>query len=218
MTFVGLLEADLQGATEYRAGGLGPFFAKTRAQAPFSLEEFLSRVLRALKKAGVTSVVTLFVDDQEAYVDDGEADDNVETALAAARDAVDLEGAVSFYAMLTNEDDDLSHRITVEGAVDHPSDEAALTVLDTAEVIDDDFADESDEEAPGTGEDEPLDVDLDGPDGEELVEAFLKKLEAALDKELALADPELEVWTDWAGGYDRGARSSSALPGVPGIE
>ena len=135
MTFVGLLEADLQGAVEYKAGGIGPLFQETRAQEPLELPEFLSRALAGLRKAGLRSAVALFIDDAEAYTDpEAGEQDNLDAVLAAADEA---EEGTSFYLMLVHQDKDLSHVITVEGAVDHPADEAALTVLDLARFFDD---------------------------------------------------------------------------------
>ena len=219
MTFVGLLEADLQGAVEYKAGGIGPLFQETRAQEPLELPEFLSRALAGLRKAGLRSAVALFIDDAEAYTDpEAGEQDNLDAVLAAADEA---EEGTSFYLMLVHQDKDLSHVITVEGAVDHPADEAALTVLDLArffdgaegeEEEDEDGAEE--EENGGDVEDDGLpDIVYDERDGEALVEAFLQKLLAELQKELALDEPELETWTDWEGEYDPDLRYSSALPG-----
>jgi len=223
MTFVGLLEADLQGALEYKAGGIGPFFQEARAEEPLELTEFLSRVMQGLRKAGVRSAVALFIDDAEAYSDPeaGETD-NLDAVLAAADEAG--QGA-SFYLTLVHQDDALSHVITVEGAVDHPADEAAFTVLDLARFFDEaeEDADEDDDgeeeedgalEEAGDVEDDGLpDITFDERDGEALVEAFLQKLLGELHKQLALDEPELETWTDWEGEYDPDLRYSSALPG-----
>jgi len=224
MTFVGLLEADLQGALEYKAGGIGPLFQETRAEEPVELPEFLSRVMQGLRKAGVRSAVALFIDDSEAYSDPeaGETD-NLDAVLAAADDAAE---GTSFYLTLVHQDDELSHVVTVEGAVDHPADEAALTVLDLARFLDEgaeqdeeeedveDVDDEDGEEVSEVDEDDGLpDIVYDERDGEALVEGFLKKLLAELQKELALDAPELETWTDWEGEYDPELRYSSALPG-----
>ena len=225
MNFVGALDANLQGATEYKAGGIGPLFGEVRTEEPFPLPELLSRTLHALRKAGVTSVVTLFVDDQEVYTDEEPAADNLDAVLAAVGGAGDLAAAGSFYLMLAHEDDELAHIITVEASVDHPADEAGLTVLDTARLLDESPAEAEedveeaveDDEADLEDDTEPDIVDIDDSDGEALVEAFLRRLEQELHKELALDQPELEVWTDWEGEYDPALRYSSALPGVPGI-
>lgn len=225
MTFVGLLDANLQGATEYRAGGIGPLFGEVRTEEPLSLPELLSRALRALRKAGVTSVVTLFVDDGAVYTDAEPAEDNLDDVLVAVDNAGDLAASRGFYLMLAHEDEALAHIITVEASVDHPADEAGLTVLDTARLVEegpaeggeelDDAVDE--EEADPVDDAEPDIVEIDDTDGEALVEAFLRRLEQELHKELALDHPELAVWTDWEGQYDPALRYSSALPGVPGI-
>jgi len=146
ITVVGLLEADLPGAIEYKSGGIGPLFGEARTEEPLSLDELLSRIVRVLRKAGLTSVVTVFIDETEAYVNDNAGDDNLDAALNITRDAIDLESGTSFYLMLTHEGDDLSHVITVEGSVDHPSEEAALSILDTARLVDGGGAEEEDEE------------------------------------------------------------------------
>jgi hypothetical protein len=223
MTFVGLLEADLQGAIEYKAGGIGPLFQEARAEEPLELPEFLSRAIQGLRKAGVRSTVALFIDDTEAYSDpEAGEEDNLDAVLAAAGDAGE---GISFHLTLVHQDKELSHVITVEGAVDHPADEAALTVLDTARFLDEgaqgEALDEEDEEDEGDEDEETdvaddtlPDITFDERDGEALMEAFLNKLLAELQKELALDAPELEIWTDWEGEYDPALRYSSALPGT----
>src|SRR3970040_902402 len=109
MNFVGALDANLQGATECRAGGIEPLSGEVRMEEPFPLPELLSRTLHALRKAGVTSVVTLFVDDQEVHTDEEPAADNRDAVLAAVGAAGDLAAAGSFYLMLAHEDDELAH-------------------------------------------------------------------------------------------------------------
>jgi hypothetical protein len=224
MTFVGLLEADLQDASEYKTGGIGPLFRETRTEEPLSLSEFLSRIIRGLRKAGVRSVVTLFIDDVEVYTDpEAGEEDNLDAVLAAANNA---EEGTSFYLMLVHEDDELSHVITAEGAVDHPADEAAFTVLDLARFLDEGAAEDEDEEddeieagneAVELVDDGLPDISLDERDGEALVEAFLQKLLGELHRELALDQPELETWTDWEGAYDPERHYSSAIPGGTGV-
>ncbi len=246
MTFVGLLEADLQGAIDYKAGGIGPLFQEARTEEPIGLDEFLSRVISACRKAGIRSAVSLFVDDEEIHSDpEAGAEDNLDAVLRNAGDS-DISDGTSFYLMLVCEDKELSHVITVEASVDHPADEAAMSVLDlarftageeAAEEDEDDDVDEDDEEdveeadapsppAPllrrgrgvtggrGGGDLSLPDITFDERDGEALVEAFLQRLLGELQKELALADPELETWTDWDGEYDPDLRYSSALPGT----
>ena len=224
ITVVGLLEADLPGAIEYKSGGIGPLFGEARTEEPLSLDEFLSRIVRVLRKAGLTSVVTVFIDETEAYVDEDAGDDNLDAALNITRDAIDLESGTSFYLMLTHEGDDLSHVITVEGSVDHPSEEAALSILDTARLVDGGgaAADDEEEEDDGEGRDEPLqpvedDVtffDDSAPEAQELVEAFLQRLLAELERELGVSEPEIDVWTDWEGEYDPSTRYPSSIPGT----
>ena len=223
ITVVGLLEADLPGAIEYKSGGIGPLFGEARAEEPLSLDEFLSRIVRVLRKAALTSVVTVFIDETEAYVDEDAGDDNLDAALNITREAIDLENGTSFYLMLAHEGDDLSHVITVEGSVDHPSEEAALSILDTARLVDGGGAEDEDEEEGDDEEapDEPLqpvddDVTFDdsAPAAEELVEAFLQRLLAELEKELGVWEPEIDVWTDWEGEYDPSTRYPSSIPGT----
>ncbi len=219
MTFVGLLEVDLQGAIDYKAGGIGPLFQEARTEEPIGLDEFLSRVTSALRKAGIRSAVSLFVDDEEIYSDpEAGAEDNLDVVLRNAGDS-NVSDGTSFYLMLVCEDKELSHVITVEASVDHPADEAAMSILDLARFNDGEGAAEK-EEPEAAEEDEASlddglpDITFDERDGEALVEAFLQKLLGELQKELALADPELETWTDWDGEYDPDLRYSSALPGT----
>jgi hypothetical protein len=237
MTYVGLLEADLQGSIDYKSGGIGPLFQDARTEEPIDLDEFLSRVIKACHKIGVRSAVSLFVDDQEIYSDpDAGEEDNLDAVLRNARDA-GISGGTSFYLMLAGEDKEMSHVITVEASVDHPADEAALSVLDLARFIDgsdadddegdeEDDADDSDnvdaDNDDASGGDEAIDdslpdITFDERDGEALVETFMQKVLSALQKELALDDPEIETWTDWDGEYDPDRFLSSALPGGLGL-
>ena len=218
--FVGCLEADLQGASEYQSGGVGPLFRETRREAPFSLLELLKRTLDALRKAGLTSAVTLFIDELDNYTAEEESADNLDEVLAAAQDAVAEDQGISFYVMLTHEDDALAHTITVEASVDHPADEAAITVLDVATPLDEDGwveagEDDSGEPLQPVGDDVTF-VEEDELDGEALVESFLLRLLDELDKALALDAPELETWIDW-GGQHAGLGYGSAVPDAPGV-
>ncbi len=226
MTFVGLLEADLQGAIDYKTGGIGPLFQEARTEEPLTLDEFFSRAVGALRKAGLRNAVSLFVDDEEVYSDpNAGGEDNLDAVLRNAKDA-DIGEGISFYLMLTHEDKDLSHLVTVEATVDHPADEAAMSVLDMARFLDGSEPEASgpeDEEDPEhDNEDDKSDavddglpdITFDERDGEAMVEAFLQKLLGELQKELALDDPEIDTWTDWDGEYDPDLRYSSALPGT----
>jgi hypothetical protein len=223
MTFVGLLEADLQGAVEYKTGGIGPLFQEARTEEPLALDEFLSRTMAALRKVGLRNAVSLFVDEQEVFSDpDAGGQDNLDAVLRNAKDA-DVGEGTSFYLMLTHEDKDLSHLITVEGTVDHPADEAAMSVLDMARFLDgrepeakeDAGLDEEEDGDDKSRADDGLpDITFDERDGEAMVEAFLQKLLGELQKELALDDPDIDTWTDWDGEYDPDLRYSSALPGT----
>ena len=218
--FVGCLEADLQGASEYQSGGVGPLFRETRREAPFSLLELLKRTLDALRKAGLTSAVTLFIDELEIYTAEEESADNLDEVLAAAQDAVAEDEGISCYVMLTHEDDALAHTLTVEASVDHPADEAAITVLDVATPLDEDGWVEADEDDSGeplqpVGDDVTF-VEEDELAGEALVESFLLRLLDELDKALALDAPELETWIDW-GGQHTGLGYGKAAPEMPGV-
>lgn len=218
MTFVGVLDADLQAASEYKSGGIGPLFRQSRTEEPLSLIEFLSRTIDALRKTKVTSVVTLFLDEIQVFEDAEAKDDNLTAALDAAGEVADSESGISFSLMLTYQDDDLWHVLTIEASVDHPADEAALTVLDTAKWLDEDAEEDEPESDAGEPEEDvdagPDIIEEDGSNGELLVEAFLQRLLGELHKELALADPEIETWTDWEGQYDPDSYYASALPGL----
>jgi len=231
-TYVGCLEADLQAASEYTTGGVGPLFRQTRREEPFELLEFLTRAAAALRKLGIVTAVTLFIDEEEIYTTDDDATgDTLEAALNAAQSA-ELDGAVGFYLMLSYQDEDFSHIFSVEASVDHAADEAALTVLDVATPLEDedavvadaekDAAEEDEEELEPEDEeplapvnDESADYD-ESMDSIDLIESLLGRVLAELNKELALAEPEIDVWIDWEGAY-AGPGYGSALPGVPGL-
>jgi len=223
ITVVGLLEADLPGAIDYKEGGVGPLFREARTEEPIALYEFLSRSIAALKKLGITDVVSCYIDDVELFRDDEDSEENdFDIVLRNAKDATADGGGMSFYLMLSYHDKQLSHVITFEASVDHPADEAALSVLDTARLIDDD-EDEEDEpqlEEPAEGPLQPVDDDVTFFDdraaqAEDLVEAFLQRVLGQLEKELGVSEPEIDVWTDWEGAY--GLESAAGPGGLPGI-
>jgi hypothetical protein len=214
MTIVGLLDADLQEATEYRAGGIGPLFAQVRVEERFPIHEFLNRALRACRAARVTTVLNLFVDEIEVYRAGEDEVDNLERVLKLARDESIPAESTSFVLMLLHEDDNLVHVISVEASTDHPADEPAITVLDTADV-------------PGGGEEEDdaweAEADVadyaDEPDqaeddaaAKDLVRTFLERLLGELTRELSLSEPELDVWIDREGRYDFQLMYADALP------
>ena len=237
ITVVGLLEADLPGAIEYKEGGVGPLFREARTEEPMELYEFLSHSIAALKKLNITDAISCYIDDVELFRDDdaGEAND-FDLILRNAKEVTAEGGGISFYLMLSHHDKKLSHVITFEASVDHPADEAALSVLDTARLIDDgDKGEEDDEEAEeddlGFGSDAreaepegplaPVDDDLmffddRAAQAEDLVEAFLQRVLAALEKELGVSEPEIDVWTDWEGVYGLESSSVPRLPGITG--
>jgi hypothetical protein len=216
MQIIGTLEANFQGGREYSAGGVGPLFRAQRIEEPYSVWEMLSRCVEALAKLDVLDVVSLFIDaeeiplpefeDEEENGDLGGADesadkpadddDYVEFDLAdEAQRNYSGEDATSFHLVLTYDDDTFSHLITVEASVDHPSDEAAISVLDRATPMDDEVA-------------------YDGEDAlQDALEQFLMRLESELNKELALEAPEKEIWTEMSVEEDLGGGGSST--GLP---
>lgn len=200
-TYVGSLEADLQAASEYSTGGVGPLFRQERREEPFELLEFLTRSTSALRKLGIVTAITLFVDEEEIYTADDEATgDTMQAALDAAR-AAEIDDGVGFYLMLSYQDDDFSHVISIEGSVDHPVDVAALVVLDVATPLDEEEEDGADIGPLAPADDDLPDVSEEGMDTLDAIEAFLGRIQAELDKELALAEPEIDVWIDWEGAY-----------------
>ena len=220
ITVVGLLEADLPGAIEYKEGGIGPLFAAARTEEQITLYEFLERSIAALKKLGITDVVSCYVDEIELFRDDDPGEDSdFDIVLRAAKDVTEDESGVSFYLMLSHHDKKLSHIITFEASVDHPAEEAALSVLDTARMADDG---EGLPVAEADGEPlAPVDDDVTffsdrAADAEDLVDAFMQRILAQLEKELSLVEPEIDVWTDWEGVY---TLESTVAPGggIPGI-
>jgi len=209
MQIIGTLEADFQGGREYSAGGVGPLFRAQRTEEPYSVWEMLSRCVEALGKLDVLDVVSLFIDEEEIplpeFEDEEEngkdggaaeaADDDgdyLEFDLAdEAQRAYSGEDATSFHLVLTYDDDTFSHLITIEASVDHPSDEAAISVLDRATPMDEE-------------------VDYDEEDAlQDALERFLMRLESELNKELALEAPEKEVWTEMSVEEDLGGGGSS---------
>ncbi len=240
ITVVGLLEADLPGAIEYKEGGVGPLFRAARTEEPLSLYEFLSRSIAALKKLGVTDVVSCYIDDVELFRDDAEGEESAfDVILRGARDATADDAGISFYLMLSHHDKQLSHIITFEASVDHPSEEAALSVLDTARLIDGEGGDEDDGEDENAGSDEdrgfasdavnaaaegplaPVDDDImffddRAANAADEVEAFLQRVLDQLEKELGVSEPEIDVWTDWEGAYGLEPSRSAGLPGITG--
>lgn len=209
-SYVGCLEADLQASAEYSAGGVGPFLRQARSQGPYELPELLTRSAAALKRLGIVTALNLFVDEDEIYVaDDDATGDTLEAVLDAARRA-DLEGTIAFYLKLAYLDKNFVHTITVEASVDHPADEAALTVLDIATPLED-----ADEELVGDV-DESKDYE-ENLDNIELLEDLLGRVQDAFDRELALTEPEIDVWIDWEGAYT-GLGYSGPFPGLPGLQ
>ena len=206
------LEADFQGAREYSAGGVGPMFRERRIEEPFSVWEMLSRATQALDKLGINDLVSVFIGDEEIPLEDDDEStesDNVlpEELADAVRNVYGEDEANSFLVMFNYEDKQFSHVITIEAYVDHPYEEAGISVLDRATTVETEEDAAAEEEAVANEahraatmegaddayEDEPFDEE-----GEmyAALEQFMGKLQAALDKELPLQEPELEVWYD----------------------
>jgi hypothetical protein len=207
MEIIGTLEADFQGGREYSAGGVGPLFREQRIEEPYTVWEMLSRCVDALAKMDVLDVLSLFIDEEEIALpeledegedgtDEAQDDDYLEFDLAdEAQRSYSGEDAWSFHLMLAFEDDTFSHQITIEASVDHPYDEAAISVLDRATPMDDE-------------------VDFDEEDAlQDALDQFLMRLEAELNKELALEAPEKEIWTEMPVQQEFGSPGSST--GLP---
>lgn len=188
MNVVGLLEADFQGGREYTAGGMGPLFREKRMEERYSVWELLARCADALAKMNIVDVVSLFIDDEEiifpepesgeADAGEGETDEDGAIEFDIADEAQRAYGEgdpVSFLLLLTYDDKQFSHVISIEASSDHDFEDAAMSVLDRATPAAEDEYDE---------------------DGalQDAVEAFLQKLQAELDKELALQEPEIDIW------------------------
>ena len=204
MAVIGMIYSELRGAKEYKAGGLPPF-RKTRVRGPFPVQEFLERACRALEKLGVTSVVSLFVDELVVYQEPEGKEANLEEVLALARGkSSDIEAATSFHIMLMHADDDLTHVISLEGSIDHAVEDPAISVVDIARSETEE-ADEGEEPAAskievGAGENvEPSEFQYEESedemrsDEEVRMDAFMERLVRELDRELGLDEPETEV-------------------------
>jgi hypothetical protein len=212
MAVIGMIDAELRGAKEYKTGGLPPF-RRTRVRGPFPVHEFLERACRALEKLGVTSVVSLFVDELAVYQEPEGKEANLEDVLALARGkSSDMEAATSFHIMLMHADEDLTHVISMEGSIDHVVEAPAISVVDIARSAteEEDEGAESDASAVEVSAGEALEpseveyeeVEYEEPEDEVRSEdevrmdAFLERLVRELDRELALDEPETEVRLD----------------------
>jgi hypothetical protein len=202
MPITGVIETEVQASTEEQAGGVGPFFKKTRVRAPFRAPEFLARVLRAAQKAGIGSVAALFVGEEDLL---GDLDDE-EVAIDVAIERVEgsfFDDTSVFSAMLTHREGGLLHVISAEGTTEYDLGEPALVVLDTATPDEAEEAapatedwEEEDEGAPAPAEDDLLWEEEEAPDYVAQVETFLRRLLGEMDKELALLEPDLAVWEE----------------------
>lgn len=208
MALICTIEAGLQGSQPYQAGGLGPLFGRRRTRAPFALDAFLERTLHAFEKLGDVRVELLFVGETELYrAEDDEEEDGVsiqELVDWAREEQQENADAASFHLILTHEDRDFSHVLSVEGETDHDPESPAIAVLDAAEPVPEEgsltFPDAGDEE----GEPLPGLRDYGGKEDELLdrLETFMQQLSGDLNRELALDDPEIESWVDEWGEYD----------------
>ncbi len=233
ITVIGLLEADLPDGIDYKEGGIGPLFRAARTEEQVTLFELLVRSIAALESLGIKNVVTCYVDDTEVFRDDDtDTSSDFDIIRQAARDATADDAGISFHLMLAHDDKRLSHLITLEASVDHPTDEAALSILDIARLGDEPLvsaqeAGEEDEDkdwgfasdAEAAGPLEPVDDDVTffderAANAEDLVDEFLQRVLSAFEKELGLDAPEIDVWTDWEGEF---TTESSSVPGLPGI-
>ena len=194
MAIIGVIETELRASSRHESGGLGPLFKKTTVVAPFEAGEFLSRTLRAFERLGGMSVVNLFIDDEDLLTEEH----GDEVTIAQAREVLDASFARDgreFTVMFAHRDRTHEYTISAEGSTEHELGDPTFVVLATLglPVTDEDAGDLDQIEL---AEDEDAD---EGEDGLALVEALLRRLLGELDKELALADPDLRVWDEDVG-------------------
>lgn len=225
MNLAACLEADFQGGREYSAGGIGPMFRERRIEEPFSVWETLSRAVEVLDKLGVNDLVSVFIDDEEIPLEDddesSESDDVLPEELADAVRAAYGDGEPnSFLVMFNFDDKQFSHVITIEAYVDHPYDESGITVLDRASTLDKEedaaaekeaVAEQAHRDATMEGADEVYEDEGFDDQGKlfAALEQFMAKLQAALDRSMALQEPELEIWYDDEEGVSRAPDQTS---------
>jgi hypothetical protein len=229
MEIFATLEADFQGAREYARGGIGPLFRERRLEEPYRVWELLSRTAVALGGLGITDVVAIFAGEEEIELEDEDPDDpsddvRPEELADEVRRAYGDGEPESFLLMYTHEQPRFSHVITVEAAIDHPFDEAGLSVLVRAtplasgeelEAIDEEEREEALSAAMIEGADPAYEYDEDADPGGELygaVQDFIRAIQGALNKELALDQPDVEIW------YEEESGLPHADPGpMPGL-
>lgn len=206
MEYLGVLEADFQGAREYRRGGIGPFFGETRLEGPFRARELLARLLHVFQKLGAPRVDALYVDEEPLYEDPEGDEPNLDEIIELVDYELQDEDASSVYLTLTYDEADLEHTIAVEASIDHPAEEPALRVLDTALALEpedegeEDWREEDAEVGPAQAEVDAVTAADNETRSLRRVRAFLERLQAELGRELALEAPEVSVWTNEGGG------------------
>jgi hypothetical protein len=203
MELIGSIEADFQGASEYSSGGIGPLFKSTRIEAPFAVHELAYRILGAFQKLGVKRVDALFFDEQPVYQDPEGEEDNIAAIIEDLGAEPADDEYTSLYITLTHDDETFAHTFSVEASADYPDDEFGLRVVDTAQPLDDEPIDLEDEGAADAVADRLAAMEADDREDKLLaqLEAFLKRVQAGLHKELALEEPELALWVSEGGAY-----------------
>lgn len=203
MEFIGSIEADFQGASEYATGGIGPLFKSRRVEAPFAVHELAYRIVGAFQKLGVKRVDALFFDEEPVYQDPEGEEDNIATVLEDLGAEPGDDDYTSLYLTLTFDDDTFAHTISVEASADYPADEFGLRVVDTAQPLDDEPVDLEDEGAWDAVSDRLAAMEADDEEAQlfQRLAAFLKRIQAELHKELALDTPEVALWIEEGGRY-----------------
>lgn len=217
MELIGSIEADLQGATEYATGGIGPLFRSWRLEAPFAIHELATRILGAFQKIGVKRVEALFFDEEPICQDPEGEEDNIATVLEDLGAEPGDDEFTSLYITLTHEDKTFAHTISVEASADYPADEFGLRVVDTAQTLDDEPVDLEDENAWNAVADRLAAMEADDREHKLLgqLETFLKRVQAGLHKELALDEPEVSLWVSEGGSYySYGGPEDAAAAGI----
>jgi hypothetical protein len=207
MAIIGVIEAELQASTRHESGGIGPLFKKNIVVAPFETGEFLSRTLTALGKIEGLTVANLFVDEEDLLAEEEED----EISVAAAQEIVDasfLDDADEFTVMCAYREGNLTYTVSAEGSREHDEGDPTLVVLASLVLPpweEQGVYDEEEEPLEEGDELAPVEDDLtfvdeeDGPDYIAKMEALMQRLQREVDKELALADPDLRVWNEEVG-------------------
>jgi hypothetical protein len=205
MAIIGVIEAELQSSTEEQSGGIGPLFKETRVVTPFAVGELATRALKAMQKVGVESVAALFVGEDDLLAEEEDEEIAIGRALKLIEGGDFGEDAIDFSAVLPHLHQDLDLSITVEGSAEYEQGEPALAVLATGTELEPEGGEAASEEDWEEGAledgiedrapDEPIVTTL-APDYQAQMQTFLERLRVELDKELALAEPDLRVWEE----------------------